>query len=313
MREPRYADPMLHPLALSCLLAFSAAAQDAPPGQPAPAPPEAVATLEEDAEHTPEQAIERIRAFLEANPDSEFSSAARLRLASLLMAQAEATGEPPAYGPAVEQLERVVAAVDQGQAAGFDQVAEAWYLLGWCLRDLGPARATEAWQRVVALAPGSELAASSLLHLGNQAMDQADWDQATSHFDAARVATTDPETLAQASYLAGWAYYKADQWDEAAEAFAAVLAHGGSATLYAEALEYLVLVLVERCEAEGRDVVSELDGALTRVPAGSQAAFLERTATVLEGMARFDEAEAIRARAPRGEGRRGKRQRKNED
>jgi tetratricopeptide (TPR) repeat protein len=300
---------MLHQLALPCLLAFSAAPQDAPEPIEAPSP----AAIEQATDLTLEQAIERFEAFLEANPEGEYAVAARLRLASLLMTQAEAAGQPPAYGPAVEQLERVVAAVEQGQAVGFDQAPEAWYLLGWCLRELGPDRAVEAWQQVVALAPRSELAASSLLHLGNYAMEQNDWELATTHFEAVRACQADPATTAQATYLAGWTYYKAEQWDPATEAFAAVLTQSQPETLHAEALEYLVLVLVERCEAEGRSVASEVDEVLARIPSSWHASFLERSATVLEGMARFEEADALRARATRAERKDRKKRRKNQD
>ena len=42
------------------------------------------------------------------------------------------------------------------------------------------------------------------------------------------------------------------------------------------------------------DVVRQLDPTLARVPAALQARFVERTAEVLESMARFDQAEALR-------------------
>lgn len=303
---------MLHQLALTFLLVSSAVAQNPLTDEPEVEAP-SLDALEQATELALDEAIARFEAFLEANPEGGYSTMARFRLASLLMTRAEEAAPPPAYGPAVEQLERVVAAVEQGQAGEFAQAAEAWYLLGWCLRDLGPTRAAEAWQRVVVLAPGSELAASSLLHLGNTAMDAADWAQAGAHFQAARAAQADPATTAQATYLAGWASYKLDQWGPAAEAFAAVLAQDQPSTLHAEALEYLVLVLVERCEAEGLSVANEADDALASLPAAWHAAFLDRCATVLEGMARFDEADALRARATRGERKERKRRRKDQD
>jgi len=277
---------------MAALIAAPLLAQDEPDA--AVEPQGDLPQIEQQVEQTRAEAIAQFRRFIEDNPDYEHTTAARFRLASLLIEDADDTG---AYGPAIEQLELVLAAVERGEAGGFEQHAETWYLLGWCLEDLGPTRATEAWQRVVQLEPGSELAASALLKLGSQAMDQADWEQATTHFEAARATNADPATIAQASYLAGWTYYKTNAWSQATEAFAAVLASEASSVPRDEALQYMVLVLVEHCDELGADIVGQLDYALASVPASLQASFVERTITVLEGMARFEEADALRRRA----------------
>ncbi len=260
-------------------------AQEDPSPEPSAQPPTTVTTSE---------AIDRMRAFIDANPDGEHTTSARFRLAALYLDQAVEQGESPIR--AANELELVVAAVEQGRAGTFSHAAEAWYLLGWCLRDAGPTRATQAWEHVVEHYPSSDKAPASMLHLGEAAMDQADWEQATVWFERAIASAPEESTRAQASYLAGWGYYKTDAWDQAEEAFVRVLQQDPGAPLRAEALEYLVLVLVDRCETQGLKVSDQLDAALAPVPADLRQAFEERTVAVLEGMARFDEADAVRSR-----------------
>jgi tetratricopeptide (TPR) repeat protein len=247
-----------------------------------------------------DEAIDAYQRFLEAHPEGEYSTAARFRLASLLMGQAEARGAPPAYGPAVAQLERVIAAVERGEAGAFESEAEAWYLLGRCLRDLGPQRASQAWQRVVQLAPGTELAASAQLQLGEQAAAIEDWALAATMF-AAAATSADPGTSAKATFMAGWALHRQRSWDQASAAFAAVLGLEAPDAPRDEALQYLALVMVERSQDESRGVDAVLDSTLALVPASHHAALLQQAATLLDGMARFDEAELLRDRATRGE------------
>ena len=266
---------------------------------------------EPQATGSPEEAIQRLRQFIEANPASEHTTSARFRLATALISQAEENGT--SLGPAVEELERVVAEDDQGRSGDFEQRADALYLLGWCLRDLGPQRAAQAWQQLVQRYPGSELAGASLIHLGEQAMALGEWEQAASLFDQARATQASVTTTVQANYLAGWAYYKSDSWDQAAQAFAEVLRHEPDTPLRDEALEYLVLVLVERCETQGLDLLRELDPAMALVPADLQARFVEHAAVVLEGMARFDQAEALRRRGKQPASKRWRNRAKHKD
>jgi len=249
--------------------------------------------LEVQAEQAQAEAIAEFQRFIEQHPDAEQTTTARFRLAGLLMEQAETSG---AYGPAIEQLQRVLKDVELGESGSFEQHVEAWYMLGWCARLQEPTRAHQAWLRVTEIAPGTELAASALLHLGSQAMDQADWEQAASYFEAIGETQADPATAAQAAFLAGWTYYKTDAWSSAFDAFSTVLTQDSPSAPRDEALEYMVLVLVERCEAEGTRMAVQLDTALARVPPALQQAFLDRTIVVLEGMARFDQAEAVRRR-----------------
>jgi TolA-binding protein len=202
---------------LLCLLwptSLAWAEVQAPSTEPSPPPTalEAGAELEAVAgSHADvEAAIQAFERFLDANPEGEHSAAARFRLASLLMTQAEEAGAPPAYGPAIEQLERLALDIAEGRAQGFEHPAEALYLLGWCLRDLGPSRAAEAWQRVIAGYPGSEMATASMLQLGGQALDRQDYEAAITHFEAARDGGPDAATWAQATYMAAWIRYQLD-------------------------------------------------------------------------------------------------------
>jgi len=272
-------------LPLAALIATPLLAQDEPAAAGVHAPVQ--------AEQAQADAIAEFQRFIEEHPGAEHTTAARFRLAGLLMEQAEASG---AYGPAIEQLHRVLEDVEQGNGGSFDQHVEAWYMLGWCARLKDPARAHRAWLQVTELAPSTQLAASALLHLGSHAMEQADWEQAASYFEAIGETQADPATAAQAAYLAGWTYYKTEAWSSAFDAFATVLTQDSPSAPRDEALEYMVLVLVERCEAEGTRVAGQLDKALAHVPPELQQAFQDRTIAVLEGMARFDQAEAVRKR-----------------
>ncbi len=282
-------------LPLAVFIATPLQAQDPPAtvDEVAPFQDEDLQELEAQAERAQAEAIAQFQRFIEEHPDSAQTTTARFRLAGMLMEQGEATG---AYGPAIEQLQRVLDDVEQGASGSFEQQVEAWYMLGWCTRLQEPARAHQAWLQITQLAPESALAGSALLHLGSYAMDQADWEQSASYFEAVAETQADPATAAQAAYLAGWTYYQSDALAAAFDAFSTVLTQDSSSAPRDEALEYMVLVLVERSEAEGTRVATQLDTALASVPTALHPAFVERTITVLEGMALFEQAEAVRRR-----------------
>ncbi len=292
------------------LLCLSAWAQDP---EPAPQPaPEAQAAAEQaegsdysaltaelDADLALDKAIVRFQSFIDANPDSEYATAARFLLASLLLEYAESLPPPVDYEAPALLLERVVSDMSAGQAGAFEQEAEAWYLLGWCLREGDPARATEAWSEVLRAAPGSELAISTSLHMGQRAVEEQRYEQAAEHFELARSLGPGTEVYARASYLLGWARYKQRQYAQAISAFVAVLGEGdpGLGELHAEAVQYLAIALAESSQVSERPVSATLDPVLERIPESVHAELLTRTAAALEAMALFGEADAVRARS----------------
>ncbi len=261
-----------------------------------------------------DKAILSYRDFIAANPDSEYTTAARFRLASLLITRADDTGDAAAdYSPAVTELRTVLEAVEQGRAGDFTQVAEALYLLGWCLRHAQPQQASDAWSQVATMAPDSELGRSSMMQLGQQAMDAGAWDQAERHFEGARTGGPDDPTWPQATYLLAFAQYKLERWEPARQSFQAVLSTGqpGAGTLHAEALEYLALVLLEGSVRQGWSVTRDLDTTLAAVPTNLQPDLLQRLARLLEESARFDEAEEVTRWGQQSERR--KRRRRKQD
>jgi tetratricopeptide (TPR) repeat protein len=264
---------------------------DEPPEADAPEPeaeaPEPEALDEAAAETLDEAAAETLD---EAAAETEL----RYREALQTLKQAEEAGA--GLEGAAAALERVIERLEGGQAPGFEHADQAWYLLGWSLRELQPTRALEAWQHVVQRYPDSSLAGASLIHLGEAAMAEKDWELAAGWLERARTGPYEPATQRQAGFLVGWVHYHCSAWDEAVEALAGVLTPVEDNDLRDEALEYLALVWLARSEAEGGDVVRLLEATLPRVPAALHSAFAQRCAELLEQSARFEEAQALRGR-----------------
>ncbi len=296
------------------LLTISArAADDA--GDP-PDYQQLVDQAEADVEADLDEAIIAYRDFIAAHPDSEYSTAARFRLASLLITRAEGDGAVnPDYGPALAELEGVLGAAERGQAGDFTQLSEAWYLLGWCQRESSPDQAALAWAQVVAAAPDSDLGRSCMLHLGQRAMDQGALEQAAQHFEGARSGGPDSSHWLQATYLTAWAQYKLERYDQATTSFVAVLSHDdtGAATLHAEALQYLAFVLLEQSQQAAQPVTALLDATLVQVPTELVASLLEQLAQLLEGSARFQEADDVRAWGQQRDRKKRRRGKKDQD
>ncbi len=268
--------------------------------------PEPEAETPEPEAETPEPEAETPEPEAETQPESLDDASAQLELryreALQLLQRAEEAGA--SLDEAAATLERIIEKLDAGQAPGFEHADQVWYLLGWSLRDLHPTRAAVAWEEVVKRYPDSSLAGASLIHLGEVAMADEDWELAASWLERARTGPYGSATQHQAGYLVGWVHYHCGAWDEAVEALAGVVKPAEDNDLRDEALEYLALVWLARGEAEGGDVVRLLDGFLPQIPADLRPRFTERCAELLDQSARFEEAQALRsggakARRPR--------------
>lgn len=278
-------------LLLACLtLPMSSAWADDVPPVPAP---------EGQAEVVDRAAtIARFQEFIAANPERPEIAAARFRLASLLMGQAEGHPSAAERAAAAEQFERALADEAAGRAEGFAQVAEAWFLLGFCRQQDDPAAAVRAWEQVLAVAPDTSLAASAGLSLGQLALDAGDWAVAAARFEAARGGDRDAPTWAQATYLGAWSRYRAQDYPAAIGLLVELLGQEGpaAAALHREALATLAFTLVDAA-GEAGSVPEGVAEVAPSLPEARRVELIEQVVALLEQLGRFDEAGDVRGLA----------------
>jgi tetratricopeptide (TPR) repeat protein len=250
------------------------------------------------------EAIARFQKFIEEHPDRPEIAAARFRLAALLLEDGEGPPSAEERAEATRQLEGALADAAAGRAEGFAQGAEAWYLLGACRQESDPAGAAAAWEQVVALAPGTPLAASANLGLGQFALEAEDWAGAASRFDAARGIDRALPTWSQATYLCGWSRYRAQDYPGAIAPLVELLGQDdtAAAALQPEALATLAFALVDAA-GEGGSVAGGVGEVLPGLPEARRGELIEQVAALLEQLGRFDEAGDVRKAGGRRRGR----------
>jgi hypothetical protein len=184
------------------------------------------------------EALPVLRAFLSEHPRSAARGEVRFRLADLELTQARQdfrarmaefvrrTAEGRGAGQAVPVIDpsRALALYRQilAEDRDFPHLDAVRFNAGMILADSGESGAEAFFAELVATAPGSPYAPEAWLRMGDMAFDARRWAEAASRY--AHAAEGPDATLdAIALYKRGWAFYNQDRYDDAADAFRAVL------------------------------------------------------------------------------------------